>query len=115
VKETPGGKPIMVSFQVKREDWPDLHRWLSSIIRPGERSLRIREALQDVALTASGRRLTGSRQLITTTSDDVVESSADSHPSQQNVEIVHDPAADEGAIAGMMDMFQQAPPKSGSD
>lgn len=96
----------MVSFQVKNEDWPELHRWLSSIIRPGERSLRIREALQDVALTASGNRLTGTGRLVIGTSDEVAESSADSHPSQQNVEIVHDPAADEGAIAGMMAQFR---------
>ena len=64
---------------------------------------------------ASGRRLTGTGRHIIGTADDVAESSADSHSSQQNVEIVHDPAADEGAIAGMIDMFQQAPPTSGAD
>ena len=100
----------MVSFQVKKEDWPDLHRWLSSIIRPGERSLRIREALHDVALIANGKRLTGTGRLVKGTSTIVVESSADPYPSQHDMDIVHDPAADEGAISGMADLFAQGLP-----
>jgi len=96
----------MVSFQVKKEDWPDLHRWLSSIIRPGERSLRIREALHDVAMIASGKHQSQAGRSVQRHSDVVVESPTQSRLSQQNLEVVHDPEADEGAISGMMDQFR---------
>lgn len=53
LSDTQSGKqPIWVSFQVKHSEWPDLHLWLSSLIRSGERSLRIREALDEAAKRA---------------------------------------------------------------
>lgn len=45
---------ITVSFQVKKDDWPDLYNWLSSL-RRGEASLRIREILTEEARKATSR------------------------------------------------------------
>lgn len=45
-------KPIRVSFQVKKAEWPDLHQWLSSFMW-GEKSFKIRDVLGRAALDAA--------------------------------------------------------------
>lgn len=55
MKRQDDGKPITITFKVKKEERPALHNWLSSM-KWGEKSSVIRDVLEAAARSASIRQ-----------------------------------------------------------
>lgn len=110
MKDILSEKPIMVSFQVRPGDWPDLYRWLHSIGRRRERSLRIREVLENAAKKANGSNhihveeepIIGSGGA---RPDFEFKGSASETDQHSKNEIEHDRTADQEALTNMLHTF----------